>query len=98
MKYKIVYLEPSMSDVEEIRAYLSQYYPSTPEKFLTALKSGIENLCDNPYLYAEYSDNPAYRKMTVQDYLVFYKVFEQDRIVEIHRVLFGMRSIKAFLP
>jgi len=97
MNYKIVYLEPSMGDVEEIRAYLSQYYPNTPDRFLAALKNGIEYLCDNPYLYAEYGDNPAYRKMTVQDYLVFYKVFEQDKIVEIHRVLFGMRNIKSFL-
>jgi len=98
MKYDIIYLKPAMGDVEEIRAYLSQFYPNTPVKFLTALKHGIEHLCDNPYLCAEYSDNPAYRKMSILDYLVFYKVFEEEKIVEIHRVLYGRRDLKTYIP
>ena len=98
MKYKIVYLEPSMGDVEDIRDYLFQFYPNTPKKFLSALKRGIEYLRDNPYIYEEYADNTAYRKMAVLDYLVFYKVFEQDKVVEIHRVLHGARNIKSHLP
>ena len=97
MKYEVVYLEPAMVDIREIRAYLSQFYPHTPEKFLVAMKQGIERLCDNPYIYAEYAGNPAYRKMAVLDYLVFYKVFDQEKVVEIHRILYGMRNIKSYL-
>ena len=98
MKYTVVYLELALEDVRDIRSYLSQFYPGTPAKFLTALKSGIENLRDNPFMYAKYEDNTAYRKMAVLDYLVFYKLFEPERTVEIHRVLYGMRDIKAYLP
>jgi len=98
MKYKLEYIELALEDVEGIRDHLSQFYPSTPEKFLKALKKGIESLSDNPFLYAEYEENTAYRKMVVLDYLVFYKVFEQEGIVEINRVLNGMRDIKAYLP
>ena len=98
MKYKAVYIELALEDVEGIRGYLSQFYPNTPVKFLSALKKGIENLCDNPFIYAEYEENTAYRKMVVLDYLVFYKVIEPEGIVEIHRVLYGMRDIKAYLP
>jgi len=98
MKYKAVYLDPARRDVSEIQNYLSQFYPNTPKKFLTVLKKGIENICGNPLIYPEYEDNPAYRKMVVLDYLVFYKVFDQEKIVEIHRVLYGMRDIRSHLP
>ena len=49
-------------------------------------------------MYVKYEDNTAYRKMVALDYLVFYKVLEAERIVEIHRVLYGMRDINAYLP
>ena len=98
MKYNVVYLNPAMQDVTEIRNYLSQFYPNTPMKFLTALKKGIENICTNPYIYPEYEDNASYRKMIILDYIVFYKVHESEMIVEIHRVLYGMRDINAYLP
>jgi len=100
MKYRVEYLNLAMEDVAEIKSYLSQFYTGTPVRFLNALKQAIENLCEYPFIYVEYveyADNPAYRKLAVLDYLVFYKVFEQEGIVEIHRVLYGRRDIKAIL-
>lgn len=98
MSYRIEYLELARQDVAGIREYLTQFYPSTPIKFLAALKRGIEDLSGNPFMYSIYEDNPRYRRMVVNDYLVFYKVLEADRVVEIHRVLYGMRNIKDHLP
>jgi len=98
MKFNAVYLDPAMKDVVEIRGYLSQFYPSTPMKFLAALKKGVESVCENPHICPVYEDNPAYRKIVVLDYLVFYKVQETERIIEIHRVLYGMRNVKGYLP
>ncbi|MCL2408261.1 MAG: type II toxin-antitoxin system RelE/ParE family toxin [Oscillospiraceae bacterium] len=98
MKYKAVYLALALKDVSEINSYLSRFYPDTPAKFLSALKTHIENLCGNPFVYAEHDGNKAYRKMVVLDYLVFYKVFAPEGIIEIHRVLYGMRDIKAYIP
>jgi addiction module RelE/StbE family toxin len=97
MSYKAIYIDPAKEDVKDIKSYLSQFYPSTPGKFLKALKESIETLCDNPFLYAVYEGNADYRKMAVLDYLVFYKVFEDDGVIEIHRILYGMRDIKANL-
>ncbi|MCL2201766.1 MAG: type II toxin-antitoxin system RelE/ParE family toxin [Oscillospiraceae bacterium] len=97
-KYRLVYIVPARHDVANIKNYLSQFYPSTPGKFLKALKLSVEKLCDNPTLYGVYEGNSAYRKMAVLDYLVFYKVIEDDGVVEIHRVLYGMRDIKSNLP
>ena len=98
MRYKAEYIEPARQDVSDIKDYLSQFYPGTPVKFLTELKQRVEALRDNPFMYPEYEDNPAYRRMVVSDYLVFYKIFEATEIIEIHRVLHGKRNIKEHLP
>ena len=98
MRYKAVYIEPAQQDVADIKSYLSQFYPSSPSKFLETLKTRVELLCDNPLLYAIYGENTAYRKMAVLDYLVFYKVLEDRGEIEIHRILYRMRDIKANLP
>ena len=97
MRYKLQYMETAEWDIENISEYLSNFYPSTPAKFLTAIKQSIENLSDNPYIYAEYEKNPAYRKITVQNYLVFYKVFEEEGVVRIYRVLHGARNVRDHL-
>jgi len=98
MKYRAIYLDTAKHDVSEIRNYLSQFYPGTPNRFLTALKKGVENICDNPFICPVYEDNPAYRKMVVLDYLVFYKILDTDKAIEIRRILHGMRDIRAHLP
>ena len=94
---KIEYINSARNDVAEIRSNLSRFYPSTPDKFLKALKKSIETLCDNPLLYQVYEWNSVYRKMPVLDYLVFYKVFEERQTIEVHRILYGKRNIKAIL-
>jgi addiction module RelE/StbE family toxin len=97
MGYKLRYLDLAKIDVKEIKEYLTQFYPSTPAKFLTALKEKITSLSDMPYRYEAYADNPAYRKLSVYDYLVFYKVDEENKVVKIHRVLHGARDISRYL-
>jgi len=94
---KIEYINSARIDVAEIRSNLSRFYPSTPDKFLKALKKSIEALSDNPVLYPAYEWNSSYRRMPVRDYLVFYKIFEERQTIEIHRILYGKRNIKAIL-
>jgi len=91
----IEYINSAKIDVAEIRSNLSRFYPSTPDKFLRALKKSIETLTDNPLLYPVYEWHSEYRKMPVLDYLVFYKVFEERQTIEVHRILYGKRNIKA---
>ena len=94
---KIEYLKIAKLDVFEIQSNLSRFYPTTPGKFLKTLKKSIETLSDNPLLYPVYEFNPAYRKMLVLDYLVFYKVFEERQAIEVHRILYAKRNIKEIL-
>ena len=97
MKYTVIYIEAAMKDIAEITEYLSRFYPDTPLRFQRAVKKAIENLIDNPFMYAEYPENPKYRRIVVNDYLIFYKVIEASGVVEVHRVLYGMRDIAAHL-
>ncbi len=98
MKYEVAYTELSQDDTRAIRAWLSQFYPGTPRKFFAELKKRIVALEETPYMYPEYEDRPPYRRMVVSDYLVFYKVNEEKKRVEIHRILHAARDIRRYLP
>ena len=97
MRYALEYIKSARIDVAEIQGTLSQFYPSTPLKFLKALKENVELLSENPLIYPIYEWNSAYRKMPLRDYLVFYKVIEETQTIEIHRILYGKRNIKDLL-
>ena len=97
MKYRLRYLDDTISDRENIRAYLSQCYPGTSKRFFTLLKKKIERLKTYPYSCPAYEDDPDYRKLVVGEYLAFYMVDENVKIVEIHRILHGSRDISQHL-
>ncbi|MFP3041148.1 type II toxin-antitoxin system RelE/ParE family toxin [Treponema primitia] len=97
MAYKIQYLDLAKSDVKEIKSYLTQFYPSTPAKFLADLKKNITNLSSMPGMYEAYHDNPSYHRLVVSNYLVFYKVDDKNQTVEIHRILHGARDLSRYL-
>jgi toxin ParE1/3/4 len=97
VKYKIKYLPETVTDREEIRDYLSQYYTSTVKEFFALLREKTAQLKDFPYSCPEYVDDPDYRRLIVGDYLVFYMVNEDSKIVEIHRIFHGSRDIKRHL-
>ena len=97
MKVTVRFMELAAHDYDDISDYLSGYYPGTAGKFLDALEKGTATLEDNPRAFEVYEHNSAYRRMVVMDYLVFYKIKEKRKIVEIHRILHGARNIRQFL-
>jgi plasmid stabilization system protein ParE len=98
MTYTVVYEDEALLDQEDIVRYLSRYYPDTPRRFREALDARLSALADMPYMYPAYDKNPAYRKMVVSDYLVFYKVNDAERTIELHRILHGSRDLDRHLP
>lgn len=97
MKYFVKFMDLAEQDYDEIIAYLTQFYPGTPGKFLDELEKGAELLKDNPRASEIYEHNKAYRRLVVMDYLVFFKIKEDQKVVEIHRILHGARNIRSFL-
>jgi len=98
MKYKIKYLPDVVTDRDEIKMYLSQYYESTVRNFFDLLREKITRLKEYPYSCPAYEHDPDYRKLVVGDYLVFYMVNEPDKTVEIHRIFHGTQDVRRHLP
>ena len=94
MSYRIRYLPRAVANKKEIRAYLAQYYQNTAKKFFSLLKKRIEQLQEFPYSCPVYEDRPQYRKLVVQSYLVFYKVNEDSKTVEIQRIFPGSWEVE----
>ncbi|MCL2838743.1 MAG: type II toxin-antitoxin system RelE/ParE family toxin [Oscillospiraceae bacterium] len=91
MGYSIVYLPAAKQDIENIAEYLSQFYANTFKNFMITLEKAIFNLENMPYIGSEYKD---YRRLVVEDYLVFYKVNDTNGIVKIYRVLRGAQGVE----
>jgi addiction module RelE/StbE family toxin len=90
MKYRIRTLQTADRDLALIDEYLSGFYTSTAAKFFEKYDRKTALLEDNPYMGATYKD---YRRIVVLDYLVFYKVDEENKTVSIYRVIHGLREI-----
>ncbi len=93
-KYKIVFLPSAKQDLSDIVDYLSQFYASTAVKKYDRIIEKIALLQDMPYMCEEYtlhSTRYNYRKMIVDEYLVFYVVLEDT--VEIHSIINGKLNI-----
>jgi len=97
MKYKVEYLPQTVTDRAEIRKYLSQFYPGTSKSFFALLRKKISRLRTFPYSCPVYEEDSDYRKLVVGDYLVFYTVDDDKKIVEIHSIFHGSRSISQHL-
>ena len=87
MKYTVRFSPFAKEDKKEIQTYLSKFYPGTPRRFSTSLKEQIANLKNNPYLYPEYSENTDYHRVSVGNYIVFYKVNDTEKQIDIYRIL-----------
>jgi plasmid stabilization system protein ParE len=105
MGYTIRFLPTAKNNVKEIKQYLSQFYPNTPKRFTTSLKNALEGLKTMPYMCPAYETLPPFRKMVVANYLVFYTINDEQKLIEIHRVLPGtwdvekhLRAIQEYFP
>ena len=94
MKYKAKYLITVEYDREVIKAYLDLYSPDAARRLFKKIKNNMELVKENPYMYAAFKSRPQFRRMAAEDYLVFYKVKEDERIIEVHHILHGMMDIE----
>ena len=97
MKFRVIYLPQTIKDREEIKSYLSQFYKGTSKRFFALLKTKISMLKNFPLSCPAYEGNSRYRKLVVGDYLVFYVVHENAKVVEIHYIIHGSRNLTNLL-
>jgi len=97
LKYNAKFLSLAIEDKKEIKGYLSKFYPETPKHFTASLKKHISNLKENPYMYPVYPENQNYRRMIVDNYIVLYRIIEEEKKVDIIRILRASWDLPKYL-
>lgn len=96
--YDIQITEPAEKDLYEIGAYISNELleRETAKNVISKIAKGINSLEDMPLRNTLVADERlAYkgiRKITVDNYIVFYSVTEESKTVTIIRILYGRRD------
>ena len=96
MSYKIKYLPLANQDLADIFDFLAEY-PQKRLRIFEKLDKCLTHLLAMPKMYPVYEYAPKFRKITLDDYLVFYRLFEDEQIIEIHRILYGKMDIQKYL-
>ncbi|MCL2810525.1 MAG: type II toxin-antitoxin system RelE/ParE family toxin [Clostridia bacterium] len=98
MSYRLSYLPTAKFDMREIKEYLeSEYSSSVCDRVVGEIKERILDLETMPKMYPVSQDDPRFRRMVCENYLVFYTLDETNYKVEIHHIWHGMRNIRAQL-
>ncbi len=82
-----------MQNLNDIARYLSGFYPKTSSRVLKEMREKISKLGDIPKMCEIHRLDPTYRRMVVDQHLVFYRVNDENKIVEIHRILRGSQRL-----
>ena len=90
--YKIEYIATFYSDVASMTAYLEEY-PSKARRIFEKLDHILQSLIALPKMFPVYDAASQFRRIVIEDYLVFYKLTEAERLIEVHRILCARMDI-----
>ncbi len=101
--YKIEYLPIAQNDMVDIVKYISNELqsPLVAEKFAVEMIEKIESLSLFPYSNSVYFPvrklKKEYRRLQIKNFIAFYYVDEQSKVVTVARVLYNKRNISSIL-
>ena len=96
--YKLEYLPQAMQDMADIARYISRDLsnPAAADKLARALIKAADKLVDFPYKNRVYQPirplKQEYRRQIVQNYILFYYVDEDQKLVTIARAIYARRA------
>ena len=96
--YKLEYLPVARKDMLEIVRYISRELqnPGAADHLAVELVDAAESVLSFPYAPPAYQPNRPlkheYRKILVQNYLMFYWVDEEKKLVTVARVVYAKRD------
>ena len=96
--YEVIYLPTARKQLEDIVDYLASELnaPDAALDFIDEVDAAAKSLAEMPYRHPIYHTRFAVleevRWMPVKSYNVFYKVFEEEKTVEIRRVLHQLQD------
>ena len=97
-KYKVEVSEPAENDLRDIVRYIASqlYAPISALHMMEFLEEAMVGLSDMPQRYTYVADERlaqmGYRKLPVKNYIVFFSVDEQKKVVDVERILYARRD------
>ena len=96
--YRLVVSEFAHRDLDNIVSYIAVQLvnPTAATNFLNEIKKCYGHLKSNPLMYERCHDTflekEGYRKVTIRNYVLVYKVDEATKAVIIHRFFYGAQD------
>ena len=96
--YRLEYLPEAVADILEAEAYLYELSPPAADQFAEAVEKLAATLTENPFVCQVSRHDESLRCMSLPyRYLCFYYVDESKNLVQVYRILRGMRDIANIL-
>jgi addiction module RelE/StbE family toxin len=98
--YNLEFLPIAKNDMLEIVEYISGELksPAAAERLAEEFVSSAQRICEFPYANNLYTPikplEKEYRRIIVNNYLMFYTVDEQSKTVTVMRVIYAKRDIE----
>ena len=95
MGFKIVFTEPSLTDIESLVAFIARDNPLAADQFGQALVDKAENLAEHPFLgrvVPEFKVE-SIREIVHRPYRIIYRVRSGENLIEILRVWHAARGV-----
>ncbi|MBQ7296271.1 MAG: type II toxin-antitoxin system RelE/ParE family toxin [Clostridia bacterium] len=99
MIWKIVYTQKAKQDLDDVYYYIANVLcePGIAKTYISNIMKEICGLNQLPMRYRIYDDEPwksiGLRVMPVKNYLVFYLPIDEDKTVNIVRIMYAGRDI-----
>jgi len=101
MAFRVRHTEQSYDDLDGIIEYISEklFDPQAAERFFNNVSEKIERLKDNPYIIPLYHDEKlsakGYRFVVIGNFLMFFAVDDNKKIVNIIGIVYARRDMPA---
>ncbi len=103
MNYEVEILETALIDMDNIYSYIAYALKAeqAAQNIIDELEKGILSLDTFPKKYGIYDHLPwserEVRKMPLGDYLIFYRIREDQKKVRVYRVIYGASDVDKHL-
>ena len=96
--YKVVFSNDARQDLKSIVKYIKNELnePKIANKISIKIKNGISEIAENPKIYTiidyDFIKRLKLRKKVVNNYIIFYRILETKKEIQIVRILYGRRD------
>ena len=101
--YSLKFTPKAGEDLEQIYSYISEklFNITAADNLLEEIENSIMRLKNFPYSGSLVADEllkgKGYRKLIIENYIVFYLINESEKQVVIMRILYGAQNYQDFL-